>query len=166
MFDAETHAPDPDGEQRRKSELLRRLKSLQNSLAYRHGAVETAIVMIERGIQLPDVAEALGLQAVIPRAPPRRRKPWKIRSGTDAEIVANLLDANLRRGWTSDELVKELQKRGRLASAKNPRRALRWTLDNLRKRTKAITERRGKWYAQNHLGHFRAAASISKKIKT
>jgi hypothetical protein len=161
LFDPQAEGIDPANEQRATAEIRRRLRDLAAVHAHLRAVAETALPLLDNRVHIPEVAEALGLPPAFPRAPRRGRKPWKIRPGSDAEIAAGLIEAAGRRGISEADLLQALEERGRLAAARYPARALRWTLPNLQKRTQAIIRdpKTGRWKALNSLDHFRAQAS-------
>jgi len=142
--------PDLEGEKCRKRDLYRRLLEFRNLCRRYIDAIDQVFQLLERGVTLPDISSALGLPPVIPRAT-RPLNPWKIRSGSNMEIVADMLEAASRRGVSEGEMVTELQRLGRLQGAKDAARAVHWTVKEIQRRTRFIERRtraRGaRWYA-------------------
>ena len=135
------NVPDPKAESRAKAALLAQFDRLKNRANRQIEAVEMARTMMERGLQLPDVAHALGLSPVVPRAS-KPLNPWRLRPGSNMDIVAGMLEAAGTKGVTEDEMVAELRRRGRLKTATEPRRAVHWTVTELRRRTSFLENER------------------------
>jgi hypothetical protein len=96
-------------------------------------AVDRVQRLLQHGTQLPDIAKALGIKERVLATP--RTRMWRIRAGSNMEIVAEMLEAAKNTGVSERQMVSELKRRGRLTSATDPRRAVHWTVTELRRRT-------------------------------
>ena len=93
--------------------------------------------MLENGLQLPDLAQAIGLPSVTPRAS-RPLRPWLLRPGSNMDFVATLLEGAGRKGLSEKQIVAALRADGRLAAASNPAKAAHYTVTELERRSKNI----------------------------
>jgi hypothetical protein len=164
------NVPDPKSEARAMAALLARLDRFKNRANRQIEAAEMARTMMERGLQLPDVAQALGLSPVVPRAS-KPLNPWRLRPGSNMEIVAGMLEAAGTKGVTEDEMVAELQRCGRLTTATKPRRAVHWAVTELRRRTAFLEQRARReglrWYCYGRFDVWRRPAARNPgEIKT
>jgi hypothetical protein len=87
------------------------------------------------------------------------------------EIVAGMLEAAGTKGVTEDEMVAELRRRGRLKTATEPRRAVHWTVTELRRRTAFLEQRARRegprWYCYGRFDVWRRPAARNHgEIKT
>jgi hypothetical protein len=142
--------------------LKRRIQKFQTRCYNYDNACKVVLNLLERGIHLPDVAEAIGMKPVIERAS-KPLKPWRLRPGSNMAVIADMLEAAGTKGVTEEEMVAELRRLGRLGNAKDPRRSVHWTVTELRDRTKFIEQRRradgGRWYAYGRFDVWRSRKS-------
>lgn len=162
--------PDPKAEARAKAAVLARFDRFENGALRQIDAIRMARIVIERGQQLPDVAQAFGLFPIVPRAS-KPLNPWRLRPGSNMDIVAGMLEAAGTKGVTEDEMVAELRHRGRLTTATEPRRAVHWTATELRRRTSFLEQRARRegprWYCYGRFDVWRRPAARNHgEIKT
>lgn len=154
--------PDPKAEARAKAALFAGLDGVENRATRQIEAARMARILMERGLQVPDVAQALGLSPVIPRAS-KPLNPWGLRPGSNMEIVAGMLEAAGTKGVTEDDMVAYLRRRGRLKTAAEPRRAVHWTVTELRRRTSFLEQRARRegprWYCYGRFDVWRRPAA-------
>jgi hypothetical protein len=156
--------PIPDGkaEAARLATIRRRLDQLAFKCHNYLKALNMVGTLLERGIHLPDIAQALGLDAPIERAS-KPVQPWRLRPGSNMAVIADMLEAAGTKGVSEAEMVAEVQRLGRLGNAKDPRRSVHWTVTELRDRTKFIEQRRradgGRWYAYGRFDVWRSRKS-------
>jgi len=126
----------------------RQISEVRGHLRNRVWACDIVIEMLEKGILLPDIEATMGLRPSVPRVSKPDPKIFRLRTGTDAEAVYDLLYANNRKGLTESALVDLLKAQGRLANAEHPRRAVHWCLTNLAKRSGGAVLKLGdgRWY--------------------
>jgi len=159
IFGDHVPGPDPEAEKQRQRAVDARMYGLERQLKRQMWAIEAYREMRERGVTMPDIAEAIGLQPVVDRATPRL-KPWRLRPGTNMDIVATMLEDAGRRGASESEMVAHLQALGRLATAAQANRAVHWTVSELQRRTRFLTRKRradgGRWYAFGRFDTWRA----------
>ena len=95
------------------------------------------------------------------RAHPKR--PWRLRSGSNMDIVAEMLEDAGRKGVSEGEMVERLREMGRLPTASQPLRSVHWTVYELRRRTmntvrKDVTDG-PRWYAYGNFNEWRGSAA-------
>jgi hypothetical protein len=87
------------------------------------------------------------------------------------DLIAAMLEDAGTKGVSEAEMVAELRRRGRLADATEPRRAVHWTVTELRRRTAFLEQkarREGpRWYCYGRFDAWRTpAARNNGEIKT
>ena len=89
----------------------------------------------------------------------RRIRPWRLRPGTNMDVVATMLEAAGRKGVSEAEMVEHLRSMGRLTTASEPQRSVHWTVTELRKRTlNAVRKgdtKGARWYAYGNFNEWR-----------
>ena len=138
LFDPVAHKAQRKAEAVAKARIVDKLVYIRGQAQNYIWVVDQALKMLENGVQLPDLAEAIGLPPVTPRES-RPLRPWRLRPGSDMEFVATLLETAGRKGLTEKQIVAELLLVGRLATASNPNKAAHFTITELERRTKNIT---------------------------
>jgi hypothetical protein len=157
LFEPDPENEDPINERRLEAQIRKRLSDLTTVHRHLASVAETAIHLMDRGVHVPEVAEALGLPPVLKRPATASRGPWKIRAGSNMALIADLIEKAGKTGISEMRLVENLRAHGRLNTANEPRRAVHWAITNLAKRTKAVVRDPSpmKWRALNSLNHFR-----------
>ena len=93
----------------------------------------------------------------------RPKRPWRLRAGSNMEIVATMLEAAGRKGVSESEMVERLRERGRLPTASQPLRSVHWTVYELRRRTMNAVRKDGtdgaRWYAYGNFNEWRGPAA-------
>ncbi len=159
LFGAE-QGIDPKAEAERKRLFRRQLVGWYSEAKRTMEAIKVVWRLNQRGIQQPDIAQALGLPPVVERAS-KPLNPWRIRPGSNIEIVADMLETAARRGVSEDEMVERLQSLGRLSNARDPKRAVHWTITELQRRTRFCFRESSamgaRWYAYGTFAVWRQA---------
>jgi len=137
LFDPVAHKAQLNAEAAAKARIVQKLTDIREEAQRHIWVVDQALKMLENGVQLPDLAEAIGLPPVTSRKS-RRLRPWRLRPDTDMEFVATLLETAGRKGLTEKQIVERLRGAGRLATASNPNKAAHYTITELERRTKNI----------------------------
>lgn len=137
LFDPVAHKAQRKAEAAAKAQIVNKLVYIREEAQRHIWVVDQALKMLENGVQLPDLAEAIGLPPVTPRES-RPLRPWRLRPGSDMEFVATLLEMAGRKGLTEKQIVAELLRASRLATASNPNKAAHFTITELERRTKNI----------------------------
>jgi hypothetical protein len=142
--------PDAKAERQREAAIKDRLSAIKRRCLNIANVVDTAITLIERGITLPDIAEAIGLPPTIERAS-KPLRPWRIRSNSNMAVIADMLEEAGRDGVSEAEMMHRLRDLGRLTDADKPLRAVHWTVTELQRRTRFVERRSrsdgARWYA-------------------
>lgn len=156
---------DPKAEAERRREFRRQLARWYHDAKRMMEAIRVVWRLDQRGIQQPDIAKALGLPPVIERAS-KPINPWRIRPGSNIEVVADMLEAAATRGVSEDEMVERLHSLGRLTSARDPKRAVHWTITELQRRTqfcfRESSNSGARWYAYGTFRVWRQAPKSEK----
>ncbi len=117
-------------------------KSIDELIADLESRLRTARLakeMLDFGSAPAQIATALGLGPS-----PKVVRPWAVRSGTLAALVVEMLREAGDLGMAESEIVSALK--GRHKATKDPRRAVHWTLYNLRRRSSALERSEdGRW---------------------
>jgi hypothetical protein len=141
---------DPKVERKRSVDLRARLERYRNLLYRQLESVNISLLMVDRGLTIPDVAEALGIPTPVERAS-RPIRPWRLRRGTNMYIIATMLEEAGRKGVSEAEMMSRLRDLGRLETADKPLRAVHWTVTELKRRTRFVQRRSrsngARWYA-------------------
>lgn len=137
LFDPVAHKARLKAEAAAKAHIVNKLVRIREEAQWHIWVVDQALKMLENGVQLPDLAQAIGLPSVTPRES-RPLRPWRLRPGSDMEFVATSLETAGRKGLTEKQIVDELLLAGRLATASNPNKAAHFTITELERRTKNI----------------------------
>jgi len=160
--------PDAQAEANRAADIKDRLRRIQERCLKTAGIVDAALALIERGVTLPDVAYALGLPPTIDRVS-RPLNTWRIRSNTNMDVIATMLEEAGTKGVSETEMIAKLRDLGRLTTADMPLRAVHWTISELRRRTKFIERRSrangARWYAYGKFDVWRDRAHKSSAAK-
>ena len=95
------------------------------------------------------------------RAHPKR--PWRLRSNSNMDKIASMLESAGRKGVSEIEMVESLRKMGRLTTATQPHRSVHWTVSELRLRTMNAVRKDGtdgaRWYAYGNFNEWRGPAA-------
>lgn len=163
-------APDPTTEAKRKRVLNQRLSDLKADARRKIWAIEIAETLLDRGITMPDLAEAAGLSPPVDRMT-KPLKPWRLRIDSNMDVIAHMLEDAGRKGVSEEQMVEHLRSLGRLQTAKEARRSVHWTVIELRNRTKFAFQKAksdgGKWYAYGRFDVWRLrSAHSSQEHKT
>jgi hypothetical protein len=140
-----------DAQSRTRAHTIQRLEQIDKQADFIKETVRRAIHLFRHGIQIPDIARAVGIQpAEYDVAPPP--DAWHLRPDTNIAIIADMLEEAGKRGVSEKQMVAELRRRGRLGNAANPSRAVHWSVTELRRRTAFVgaredEHRRTRWYA-------------------
>jgi hypothetical protein len=152
--------PDGKAEKSRNRDIVKRLIAIKQKCQYTINAIETAITLVERGVTLPDVAEAIGLPPGVPRVS-RPLKPWRIRPDSNMDVIATMLEDAGRRGVSEVEMLSRLRDLDRLGGAAKPLASVHYTVSELAKRTKFVERRSraegARWYAYGRFDVWRNA---------
>jgi len=142
--------PDAKAENQREAAIKDRLLAIKRRCLDLAGVVDAAITLIERGVTLPDVAEAIGLPPTIKRAS-KPLRPWRIRRNSNMAVIADMLEDAGRAGVSESEMIARLRELGRLTTADMPLKAVHWTVTELQRRTRYLERRSrangARWYA-------------------
>ena len=156
------NGPDPKVEAQRAVNVQARIKDLRAQLLRQVQSLDTSRHLIQHNVQIPDVAEALGLPPPVDRVT-RPLKPWRLRRDSNMDIIATMLEGAGKSGVTEFEMLAHLRELGRLAHATKPLRSVHWTVAELAKRTKFATrgsrENGRRWYAYGSFENWRSAAA-------
>jgi hypothetical protein len=162
LLDDVPDGPDPEIEELRSSEVRSSLRKLLDELNRRKYSVETSLMMLDRGVSLPDVAEAMGLPPPVDRVT-RRLKPWRLRRGSNMDVIATMLEDAGTVGVTETQMMAHLRDMGRLTNADKPLGSVHWTVAELAKRTRFAMrdsrEKGGRWYAYGRFDTWRGPAA-------
>lgn len=162
LFDETTGAPDRAVYTERKAVLNARLEGIKRELTSGVRSIEVVQTLLDRGVTVPDVAAALGLKAPVDRVT-RPLRPWRLRRGSNMDVIATMLEDASRKGVSEDEMVAHLRTLGRLTTAGDPERSVHWTVTELQKRTRFLKRARkakgGRWYAYGRFDTWRSAAA-------
>jgi len=137
LFDPVAHKAQLRAEAAAKARIVDKLVGFRDEALRHVRVIDQALKMLENGVQLPDLAEAIGLPPVTARES-KSLRPWRLRPGSDMEFVATLFETAGRKGLTEKQIVAELRAVGRLATASNPDKAAHFTITELERRTKNI----------------------------
>ena len=137
LFDPVEHKARLKAEAAAKAQIVSTLIGYREYAKRQISVINQALTMLENGVQFPDLAEAIGLAPVTPRVF-KPLRPWRLRPGSNMEFVATLLEAAGNKGLTEKQIVAELRRDGRLATATNPAKAAHYTVTELERRTKNI----------------------------
>lgn len=115
-----------DTAERHQAELVRILRVREKLQAAITGGSDQKVVVT--GLRLP--------------------KPWRLRSGSNMDVIAMMLENAGRKGVSEDEMVDHLRAMGRLLGAQQARKSVHWTIYELRRRTlHTVRKPGGRWYA-------------------
>ena len=137
LFDPIAHKARLKAEAAAKARIVHRLVAFRTDAERHIRVINQALTMLENGLQLPDLAQAIGLPSVTPRAS-RPLRPWLLRPGSNMDFVATLLEVAGRKGLSEKQIVAALRADGRLAAASNPAKAAHYTVTELERRSKNI----------------------------
>ena len=141
---------DAQAESERTADVIRRLLGIVAKCETTKSLALDGITLIKRGVTLPDLAEAIGLPAPVQRVT-KSLKPWRIRKGSNMDVIATMLEEAGIRGVSESEMIARLRELGRLQSADMPLRAVHWTISELQRRTKFLERRSrangARWYS-------------------
>lgn len=156
--------PDAKAESRRETAIKDRLLAIKRRCLELAGVVDAAITLIERGVTLPDVAEAIGLPPAIERRS-KPLRPWRIRPNTNLAVIADMLEDAGQAGVSESEMIARLRELGRLRSADKPLKAVHWSVCELQRRTRYLERRSrangARWYAYGRFDIWRDRAQNS-----
>ena len=134
----------------RTADVKRRLLYIKKYCLQTVDTVDVAMTLLERGVTLPDLAEAIGLPPAIKRAS-KPLRPWRIQPDTNMAVIADMLEAAGRAGVSETEMMARLRDLGRLRDADMPLKAVHWTVTELQRRTKFLERRSrtdgARWFA-------------------
>jgi hypothetical protein len=158
LFDERTGAPNPKTEADRVDDLRFRLTRYRVNFQTGIQAIDNVFTMLDRGVSMPDIFEAFGLKPPIDRVS-RPLKPWRLRPGSNMDVIATMLEEAGRKGVTEEQMVERLRELGRLGTAREPRRSVHWSITELRNRTKFSFQRGrangDRWYTSGTFDTFR-----------
>jgi hypothetical protein len=150
-----------DAQSRTRANAIQRLEQIDKDADRIKNVVRQALDLFRHGIQIPDIARAVGIQpaeydaAQIPQA-------WHLRPDSNMSIIADMLEEAGKKGVSEKQMVAELRRRGRLGTASNPGRAVHWSVTELRRRTAFVGARedgngRTRWHAFGRFDVWRPA---------
>jgi hypothetical protein len=162
LFGGEVPGPNHQVEKQRQRAVDARIDGIERRLKNELWAIEAYRQMRERGVTVPDIAAAIGLAPPVDRVT-RPLKPWRLRRGSNMDVVATMLEDAGRKGVSEDDMVARLRNLGRLATAGDPERSVHWTVLELQKRTRFLSrgrrEKGGRWYAYGRFDAWRRPAA-------
>ena len=92
-----------------------------------------------------------------------RKRPWRLRSNSNMDKIASMLESAGRKGVSELEMVESLRSMGRLTTATQPHRSVHWTVSELRLRTMNAVRKDAtdgvRWYAYGNFNEWRGPAA-------